>query len=49
MKIAELKNIYGGSFNFTTTFFNSFSRYISTVRSIGEAIGSTIRKLLRRK
>ena len=49
MTNTELKNVYGGGFTFTTTFFNSFSRYIQTVKSIGEAIGSSIKKLLRRR
>ena len=44
MKISELKNIYGGAFNFTTTFFNSISRYITTIKSVGESIGSSIRR-----
>lgn len=48
MKDSELKNIYGGLFNFTTTFFNSISRYITTVKGIGESIGSSIRRLIKR-
>ena len=48
MKDTELKKIYGGLFSFTTTFFNSISRYITTVKGIGESIGSSIRRLLKR-
>lgn len=45
----ELKNIYGGLFNFTTTFFNSISRYITTIKSVGESIGSSIRRIFSRR
>lgn len=48
MKDAELKEVHGGIFSFTTTFFNSISRYITTVKGIGESIGSSIRRLLKR-
>ena len=49
MEEKELKSIYGGLFTFTTTFFNSISRYITTVKGIGESIGSSIRRLLKRR
>ena len=49
MSEVELKTIYGGSFNFTTTFFNSISRYITTVKGLGESIGSSIRRIIKRK
>lgn len=44
----ELNQVYGGAFNFTTTFFNSISRYITTIKGLGESIGSSIRRLLSR-
>ena len=49
MKVNELKRIYGGAFNFTTTFFNSISRYITTVKSVAESIGSSIRRILSKR
>lgn len=49
MKTKELKQVYGGAFSFTTTFFNSISRYITTVKSLGESIGSSIKRLIKRK
>ncbi len=49
MSKKELENIYGGSFSFTTTFFNSISRYITTIKGLGESIGSSIRRILKRK
>ena len=49
MKEKELKELRGGLFSFSTTFFNSISRYISTVKNLGESIGSSIRRLLGRK
>ena len=49
MEETNLKNIYGGAFSFTTTFFNSISRYITTIKSVGESIGSSIRRLLSKR
>jgi len=49
MNASELKNIYGGAFNFTTTFFNSISRYITTIKSVGESIGSSIRRIFSKR
>lgn len=48
MKENELNQIIGGSFSFTTTFFNSISRYITTVKGLGESIGSSIKRMLKR-
>ncbi|MBR5662570.1 MAG: bacteriocin [Bacilli bacterium] len=44
----ELKTIYGGAFNFTVTFFNAISRYIMTVKGLGETIGSSIRRIFKK-
>ena len=44
----ELKAIYGGGFSFTVTFFNAISRYIVTVKSLGETIGSSIRRIFKK-
>lgn len=49
MKSNELKQIYGGSFNFTVTFFNAISRYITTIKGLGETVGSSIKRILKRK
>ena len=49
MKNSELKEIYGGAFSFTTTFFNSIARYITTIKGIGESIGSSIKRLIKRR
>ena len=48
MKKDELDKIYGGSFSFTTTFFNSISRYITTIKGLGETVGSSIRRIIKR-
>ena len=49
MKKEELKVVYGGGiFSFTSTFFNAISRYITTVKSLGESVGSSIRRILTR-
>ncbi len=48
MKREELKNIYGGSFSLTTSFFNAISRYITTIKGLGETVGSSIRRILNR-
>ena len=48
MKDSELKNIYGGGFNLTVTFFNAISRYIVTIKSLGETIGSSIRRIFKK-
>lgn len=48
MNDTELKKIYGGAFNFTVTFFNAISRYIVTIKNLGETIGSSIRRLFKR-
>lgn len=45
----ELSNVYGGAFKITTTFFNAFSRYLTTLKSIGESAGSSLRRLLSKK
>lgn len=49
MKDNELKAIYGGGFSLTVTFFNAISRYIVTVKNLGETIGSSIRRILGKK
>ena len=48
MSNQELKMIYGGGFSLTVTFFNAISRYITTVRGLGETIGSSIRRIIKR-
>lgn len=48
MNNQELKQIYGGGFSFTVTFFNAISRYITTVKGLGETIGSSIRRIIKR-
>jgi bacteriocin-like protein len=48
MSDKELKTIYGGGFNFTVTFFNAISRYIVTVKNLGETIGSSIRRIFKK-
>ena len=48
MSEKELKTIYGGGFNLTVTFFNAISRYVVTVKNLGETIGSSIRRILKR-
>lgn len=45
----ELKTIYGGAVNLSVTFFNAISRYIVTIKSLGETIGSSIRRIFKRK
>lgn len=40
------KKIYGGGFSLSSSFFNSISRYISTIKSIGQAAGSALRRLI---
>lgn len=44
----ELKTIYGGKFSITVSFFNAISRYITTVKDLGETVGSSIRRILKR-
>lgn len=49
MKIDELKSVYGGAvFNFTSSFFNAISRYLVTVKNLGETVGSSIRRILKK-
>lgn len=48
MSNTELKEIYGGAFNLTVTFFNAISRYIVTVKNLGETVGSSIRRILKK-
>lgn len=48
MSNIELNKIHGG-FNVTVTFFNSVSRFITTVKNLGETVGSSIRRFFGRK
>lgn len=48
MSDTELKTIYGGGFGFTVTFFNAISRYITTIKGLGETVGSSIRRIFKR-
>lgn len=44
----QLRTIYGGGFNLSVTFFNAISRYITTIKSVGESVGSSIRRILKK-
>ena len=48
MSSNELKKVYGGGFNLTVTFFNAISRYIVTIKGLGESVGSSIRRIFRK-
>ena len=48
MNDTELKQVYGGGFSLTVTFFNAISRYIVTVKNLGETIGSSVRRILKK-
>jgi len=48
MSNKELNNIHGG-INLTVTFFNSVSRFITTVKNLGESVGSSIRRFFGKK
>ena len=49
MNKEDLKKVYGGGFSLSVTFFNAISRYIVTIKGMGEAIGSSIRRIIKRK
>ena len=45
----EMLNVKGGALNLTATLLNSFSRFISTVFELGQAIGSALRRTKEKK
>ena len=49
MKKSELNEIHGGAVNLSVTFFNSVSRFITTIKGLGETIGSSIRRFFWKK
>jgi len=49
MKKSELNEIHGGAVNLSVTFFNSVSRFITTIKGLGETIGSSIRRFFGRR
>ena len=48
MSNEELKTVYGGGLSLSVTFFNAISRYIVTIKSIGDSVGSAIRRILKK-
>lgn len=45
----ELYLVRGGALNISASFLNAISRTISTLLSLGQVIGSTIRRAISRK
>jgi len=48
MRETELKTIYGGKISLSVSFFNAISRYIVTIKGLGETVGSSIKRVLKK-